>query len=156
MAHIKALKIYFLDSMNIGALFEDGSFRKYDLKRIIPEIPVFERLKDSAFFRSARLSPGGYGIIWDDELDIDVSEIYYNGTEWPDAPLKDISPAMIIRQFRQIRMAAGKSQQELAEATGLKQANIARLENGGCVPRLDTLMQLGKALGYTLRWEKEA
>ena len=48
------------------------------------------------------------------------------------------------------------SQQELAEATGLKQANIARLENGGCVPRLDTLLQLGKALGYTLRWEKEA
>ena len=63
MAHIKALKIYLLDSMNIGALFEDGSFKKYDLKQLIPEIPVFERLKDRDFFKSARLRPGGYGII---------------------------------------------------------------------------------------------
>jgi transcriptional regulator with XRE-family HTH domain len=49
-----------------------------------------------------------------------------------------------------MRKAAKLTQQELANLTGIKQPQLARLETGGQLPRLDTLANLAKEAGYSL------
>lgn len=51
-------------------------------------------------------------------------------------------------QLARLRIAKGLTQEELAERTGLKQPNIARMETGRATPTLDTLRRVAEALGY--------
>jgi ribosome-binding protein aMBF1 (putative translation factor) len=48
------------------------------------------------------------------------------------------------------RRARGLSQGELAELCGTTQSAIARLENGGRPPRIDTLLRIANALDCNL------
>lgn len=50
---------------------------------------------------------------------------------------------MIVR----LREARGWSQRQLAEKTGIKQPQIARIEKGRHLPTIDTLWKLADALG---------
>jgi DNA-binding XRE family transcriptional regulator len=49
-----------------------------------------------------------------------------------------------------MRKAAKLTQQELAKLSGIKQPQLARLETGGQLPRLDTLANLAKEAGYSV------
>ena len=49
-----------------------------------------------------------------------------------------------------MRKAAKLTQKELAKLSGIKQPQLARLETGGQLPRLDTLANLAKEAGYSL------
>lgn len=48
------------------------------------------------------------------------------------------------------RLAAGLSQRQLADASGIDQAEISRIERGQGNPTAQTLMALGAPLGVTL------
>lgn len=48
------------------------------------------------------------------------------------------------------RIAAGMTQKDLAEKSGIRQSNISRIENGSCVPTIATLRTLAQALGKKL------
>ena len=48
------------------------------------------------------------------------------------------------------REARGMSQRDWAEASGIKQPAIARIESSRSTPRVDTLLKLLVPLGYTL------
>ena len=56
----------------------------------------------------------------------------------------------ISRQIRGARKAAGMTQDELAESSGLPQSHICRLENGQHSPTNKTLTKIADALGITL------
>jgi transcriptional regulator with XRE-family HTH domain len=58
--------------------------------------------------------------------------------------------AQLVNAIYQRRVELGWTQSELAEKVGLHQESIARIENGGTVPRLDTVYKLGSALGLKL------
>jgi transcriptional regulator with XRE-family HTH domain len=47
-----------------------------------------------------------------------------------------------------MRKVAKLTQQELANRTGIKQPQLARIESGGQMPRLDTSANLAKEAGY--------
>jgi transcriptional regulator with XRE-family HTH domain len=51
------------------------------------------------------------------------------------------------KQLRQIRLAQGLSQDQLAERTGLHATAIGRLERGAREPRVTTVMRLAQGLG---------
>jgi len=51
------------------------------------------------------------------------------------------------------RIEQNLTQKELAERTGLQQANISRIENGICSPTVSTLQQIAKGVGKTLHIE---
>jgi transcriptional regulator with XRE-family HTH domain len=50
-----------------------------------------------------------------------------------------------------MRKASGFTQQELADRSGMKQPQLARLETGKQLPRLDTLATLAAQAGYDLQ-----
>ncbi len=51
------------------------------------------------------------------------------------------------RRLRELRMAAGLTQAELARRTGIHRPNIARVEAGRHTPSLDTLARIAHAIG---------
>lgn len=59
----------------------------------------------------------------------------------------------IIRGIIEGREMNGMTQAQLAESTGINQANISRLENGTANPSLSTLKRLAAGLGMKLKLE---
>ena len=60
--------------------FIEGCTKKYDVKTLFDELPYFTDLKDNDLFSKVYVSGGGYGIIWNDVLDLDCNELWNNGT----------------------------------------------------------------------------
>ena len=61
------------------AEFQDGTIKHYDVKPLKDKIPVFEML-DYVYglFEQVHVDSGGLAVAWNDELDLDAEEIYYN------------------------------------------------------------------------------
>jgi transcriptional regulator with XRE-family HTH domain len=57
---------------------------------------------------------------------------------------------VLARNLRRFRLAQGLTQEELANAAGLRQALISELESSKLDVRLDTLSRLAIALNVTL------
>jgi transcriptional regulator with XRE-family HTH domain len=57
------------------------------------------------------------------------------------------------RMLRTARRRAGLTQRDLADASGIPQSSIARIERGTTVPRLDTFQRLLQATGRQLSSE---
>lgn len=55
-----------------------------------------------------------------------------------------------VREMIKARHEAGLTQQELAERTGIQQANISRIENGNGNPSLATLTKIANGMGKKL------
>ena len=56
----------------------------------------------------------------------------------------------VMRRIVEARIAEGMTQAELAEACGMKQANLSRLENGNGNPSVATLQKIAHGLGRKL------
>ena len=59
------------------------------------------------------------------------------------------------KRVAQLRKAAGLSQVELAQLSGLYASHIARIELGTYNTRIETLAKIGNALGYYVDFVKE-
>lgn len=59
----------------------------------------------------------------------------------------------IVQAMIDARNKTGMTQKELAEKTGITQADISRLENGNANPSLKTLQRLAEGMDMTLRIE---
>ncbi|GAB5547469.1 MAG: hypothetical protein SangKO_072290 [Sandaracinaceae bacterium] len=51
------------------------------------------------------------------------------------------------QRIRELRLAAGLTQAELARRTGIHRPNIARVEAGRHTPSLETIARLANAIG---------
>jgi transcriptional regulator with XRE-family HTH domain len=59
-------------------------------------------------------------------------------------------PAGMLRDLIAARHAGGLSQRALAAKTGLPQVHISAIETGKVSPRIDTLLDLARVLGFDL------
>lgn len=60
--------------------FSDGSSCDYDMNPLFQEHPVFSPLRDMpSLFDQVVVDAGGYGISWNDDIDLDGSELWENG-----------------------------------------------------------------------------
>jgi hypothetical protein len=58
--------------------FVSGVQKVYDCQRLLM-LDRFQLLKHEAFFKAVTVDPGGYGITWDDEMDLSEYELWNNG-----------------------------------------------------------------------------
>lgn len=75
----KVAKIEPMRNQILKASFEDGTVKNYDMKPLFDKWPQFRQLCDDTLFYSVKVDQGGYGISWNDELDLACDELYYNG-----------------------------------------------------------------------------
>ncbi len=67
------------EDMSLIATFLDGEVVRFDLETIIPKHPEFEKLRNQDLFKAVRIDGLGYGISWNDELDLSSEGIYDQG-----------------------------------------------------------------------------
>lgn len=97
---------------------------------------------------------GGYGISWNDKLDLDAEDIWENGIETDNK--KEIEIVTILAEnLMKARDIVGMTQKQLSEATGIYQADISKIERGLANPSLSTLKQLADGMGLKLKIEFE-
>ncbi len=58
--------------------FQNGEQRTYDCGPLLSR-PEFHLLADPAFFRAVSVDAGGYGISWNDDIDLSEYELWMNG-----------------------------------------------------------------------------
>ncbi len=76
----KIVSIGALDEYILYAQFEDGVIKSYDVKQLFPKYPSFQQfLTEPDLFSKVHVDTGGYGIVWNEYLDLDSNEIWYNG-----------------------------------------------------------------------------
>lgn len=78
----KLNRIKALSGCMLWAEFKDGKEVVYDVSALTEFNPVFCALvQDPALFVQVRIDPGGYGISWNDEIDLDAEELWKHGNE---------------------------------------------------------------------------
>lgn len=71
-----------LPDHKLSVQFAEGVTKIYDVKQLFGRLPVFEVLKkDPDLFYGVYVDRGGYGIIWNDELDLACDELYEHGIQ---------------------------------------------------------------------------
>lgn len=70
-----------IEPFRLHAVFIDGTEKLYDLRQW-EHRPEFSLLfRHPAFVNAVRVEPGGYGISWNDDIDLDAEEIYEIGID---------------------------------------------------------------------------
>ena len=73
--HVNALPDY-----RLSVQFVEGVTKIYDIKPLFAKWDVFKRLRsEHGLFESVEVDQGGYGVIWDDDIDLSCDELYENG-----------------------------------------------------------------------------
>lgn len=67
------------ENLIIEVEFENKIKKEYDIKRILNKWSVFEELKDNKLFKNVKVDMGGYGVIWNENIDLSCEEIWENG-----------------------------------------------------------------------------
>ena len=69
-----------LPDFKLSIQFAEGVSKIYDMAPLVEKFPVFEELKyDVQLFNCVEVDVGGYGIIWNDYLDLSYDELWENG-----------------------------------------------------------------------------
>lgn len=74
----EAVDLKFLEGTSLEMTFQDGKVRRYDMSALYEKYPQLRALDNRSLFTSGKLM-GMYGIIWNDDLDIEAETIYEDG-----------------------------------------------------------------------------
>ena len=67
-----------LKDFKLNIQFAEGITKIYDMKKLIENNKIFADLKDINLFNSVEVDIGGYGVIWNDDIDISCDELFEN------------------------------------------------------------------------------
>ena len=62
--------------------FEGGMIKKYDVKRLFSKWPIFKELQNNQLFEKVKVDVGGFGIVWNKDIDLSYYEIWDNGEDY--------------------------------------------------------------------------
>lgn len=142
---VKAKENYILE-----AVFYNGEIIHYDVKPLFEIFAAFKTLEENPeLFENVSVDPGGYGVSWNDELDLDAQSIWENGVILERRIQPDINQ-LIAYLIQFSRESAKLTQKELSEKTGIYQAEISKLERGIGNPSVLTLKRLADGMNMDL------
>ena len=140
----KAVEMKFLKGTAMEVRFQDGSVKKFDISVLFEKYPQFQALKDRKLFLQGKLM-GAYGIIWNDDLDLETETIYAEGeTVRKEKPAANL---LVAQAVAAARAQSGLSQTQLSALTGIDQSDLSKIERGVSNPSVATLERIAKALG---------
>jgi hypothetical protein len=71
-----------LPEYRLSVQFSEGITKIYDVKPLFEKIPAFAQLNENCVeFNCVIVDVGGYGIVWNDELDLSCDELWENGVQ---------------------------------------------------------------------------
>lgn len=60
--------------------FATGEKRQYDVSPLFDKWDIFKSLMSvQGLFEQVKVDAGGYGVSWNDEIDLSCNELYHNG-----------------------------------------------------------------------------
>ena len=77
----KIKNVFPLSDYRLSVQFFEGVTKIYDVKPLFERIPMFSELRKNAEFEFVSVDVGGYGIIWNDDLDLSCDELWENGVQ---------------------------------------------------------------------------
>lgn len=132
------------ENLTLVATFADGEIVSYDVKDLMEKHPAFQRLHSKVLFENVKKDGIGYGITWDDELDLSSDEIYLYGKHI--GKTDPVIKLLLGQNISDAREKKSLSQRQLSKLSGVMQPEICKIENGLGNPTLTTLEKLAKAL----------
>ena len=75
----KMIDVKPIDDMNLIVYFDGGVIKKYDVKKLFSRFPIFKELQDNKLFELVKIDIGGFGLVWNDNIDLSYYEIWDNG-----------------------------------------------------------------------------
>lgn len=146
----KAIDLKLKEGTTLEVTFQSGEVKSYDMAALFDKYPQLEALNDRELFLSGKLI-GAYGVVWNDDLDIETETIYEDGTTLGTVNLK--INYVVGEAVSMARCKKGMSQKDLADRTGIDQSDISKIERGVSNPSINTLDRLAKAMGMELKVE---
>ncbi len=71
-----------LPERRLSIQFSEGITKIYDVKPLFRKWEAFQALEESEeLFYEVEPAPGGYGVVWNDDLDLSCEELFNNGKE---------------------------------------------------------------------------
>jgi Protein of unknown function (DUF2442) len=67
-----------IDDTTLLIEFTNQEVKKYDIRHLL-DTPIFSLLRQPAFFKNFKVESGGYGIVWNEEIDLSEYELWKNG-----------------------------------------------------------------------------
>ena len=152
---VKITSLATLPNYVLLAGFSAGEYKLFDLKPYIEKYKPFEALKTvNGLYEQAKIDIGGYGVVWNDDLDVSAEGIYEKGVACSEPQSVESNRNKILTELTQVRINAGVSQKQLEALSGIAQPCIARTEKGITDPQLSTLLKMLEPLGFTLELKK--
>jgi len=69
-----------LEGRRLLIKFVNGVEKVYDCNQLL-HLEMFQSLRNEALFKLVKVDAGGYGVSWDDEVDLSEYELWVNGKE---------------------------------------------------------------------------
>ncbi|MBD1876446.1 DUF2442 domain-containing protein [Nodosilinea sp. FACHB-131] len=79
MKYPKIGRVEAISDRILRVTFTNQDIKDYDISPLL-EKPMFAPLRQPAFFRSFTVEPGGYGVVWNEDIDISEYELWRHGT----------------------------------------------------------------------------
>ena len=76
----KVRNVYPLPDMRLHIEFINGMEKCYNVKPLLDIWPVFKDLTQGGLFDLVKVDAGGYGISWNDYIDLACDELWENGS----------------------------------------------------------------------------
>lgn len=66
--------------LHLIAQFDNGTIKSYDIKKLSRRNSVFKIFESNTeLFAKAKVDAGGYGVVWNEDLDLSSEEVWSNG-----------------------------------------------------------------------------
>lgn len=80
MHHYKIKSVEPLNNYRLSVVFLNGEKKEYDIKPLFEQIEDFKLLQHiTGLFEQVTVDVGGYGICWNDNIDLSCNELYLHG-----------------------------------------------------------------------------
>ena len=76
-----------IDDRTLMVKFTNLEIKKYDISKLLDN-PMFATLRNPGFFRNFKIEPGGYALVWNEDIDISEYELWQNGISCTDEEIE--------------------------------------------------------------------